>query len=164
TLELVLAQDPTRQPSLELLVEVYERLGLFKEAAAACVRLSRLSFDPTRRAAILYRQGEILRAHLGDDAGAFDAYLKSSDLDPRYLPTLVRLVPYYWAEGDFASLGDVAADLEAASFSPDDDLELCVQLALGAAFAKPERRTRWSLRGRPFDAVVAARALAQLGA
>jgi tetratricopeptide (TPR) repeat protein len=164
TLELVLAQDPTRQPSLELLVEVYERLGLFKEAAAACVRLARLSFDPTRRAAILYRQGEILRAHLGDDAGAFDAYLKSSDLDPRYLPTLVRLVPYFWAEGDFPSLGDVATDLEAAGFSPDDDLELAVQLALGSAFAKPGRTSRWSLRGRPFDATVAARALGQLGA
>ncbi len=164
TLELVLAQDPTRQPSLELLVEVYERLGLFKEAAASCVRLARLNFDPTRRAAILHRQGEILRAHLGDEAGAFDAYLKSSDLDPRYLPTMVRLVPYFWAEGDFASLSDIAADLEAASFSPDEDLELAVELALGAAFAKPGRRARWSLRGRPFDAGVAARALAQLGA
>jgi tetratricopeptide (TPR) repeat protein len=164
TLELVLGQDPTRQPSLELLVEVYERLGLFKEAAAACVRLARLSFDSTRRAAILYRQGEILRVHLGDDAGAFDAYLKSSDLDPRYVPTMVRLVPYFWAEGDFASLGDIANDLEAASFSPDDDLELAVELALGSAFARPDRTTRWSLRGRPFDADVAARALAQLGA
>ena len=164
TLELVLAQDPTRQGSLELLVEVYERLGLFKEAASACVRLARLSFDPTRRAAILYRQGEILRAHLGDEAGAFDAYLKSSDLDPRYLPTMVRLVPYFWAEGDFASLSDIAADLEAASFSPDEDLELAVELALGTAFAKPDKTTRWTLRGRPFDAVVAARALARLGA
>ncbi len=164
TLELVLAQDPTRQSSLELLVEVYERLGLFKEAAAACVRLARLNFDPTRRAAILHRQGEILRVHLGDEAGAFDAYLKSSDLDPRYVPTMVRLVPYFWAEGDFSSLGDIATDLETANFSPDDDLELAVQLALGAAFAKPGRRTRWSLRGRPFDAAVAARALAQLGA
>ena len=163
TLELVLAQDPTRQTALELLVEVYERLELFKEAAQSCVRLARLNFDPTRRAAILYRQGEILRAHLGDAAGAFDAYLKSSDLDPRYVPTMVRLVACFWADGDFASLGDIAGDLEAAGFSPDDDLELAVELALGAAFAKPGRLTRWSLRGRPFDAAVAARALAQLG-
>jgi tetratricopeptide (TPR) repeat protein len=164
TLELVLAQDPSRQMALELLVEVYERLGLFREAAQSCVRLARLNFDPTRRAAILYRQGEILRAHLGDDAAAFDAYLKSSDLDPRYVPTMVRLVPYFWAEGDFASLGDIAAGLEATSFSPDDDLELAVELALGAALARPGRGTRWSLRGRPFDAGVAARALARLGA
>jgi tetratricopeptide (TPR) repeat protein len=164
TLELVLAQDPSRQMALELLVEVYERLGLFKEAAQSCVRLARLNFDPTRRAAILHRQGEILRVHLGDEAGAFEAYLKSSDLDPRYVPTMVRLVPYFWAEGDFASLGELAADLEAASFSPDDDLELAVELALGAAFSRPARPTRWSLRGRAFDAVVAARALAQLGA
>jgi Tfp pilus assembly protein PilF len=164
TLELVLAQDPSRQMALELLVEVYERLGLFREAAQSCVRLARLNFDPTRRAAILYRQGEILRAHLGDDEAAFDAYLKSSDLDPRYVPTMVRLVPYFWAEGDFASLGDIAAGLEATSFSPDDDLELAVELALGAALARPGRGTRWSLRGRPFDASVAARALARLGA
>ena len=164
TLELVLAQDPSRQMALELLVEVYERLGLFREAAQSCVRLARLDYDPMRRAAILYRQGEILRAHLGDDAGAFDAYLKSSDLAPRYLPTMVRLVPYFWAEGDFSSLGEIASELEAAGFSPDDDLELAVQLALGAAFARPGRTTRWSLRGRPFDAAVAARALAQLGA
>jgi hypothetical protein len=77
---------------------------------------------------------------------------------------MVRLVPYFWAEGDFASLSDIAADLEAASFSPDEDLELAVELALGTAFAKPDKTTRWTLRGRPFDAVVAARALAQLGA
>ncbi|HVR02225.1 MAG TPA: tetratricopeptide repeat protein, partial [Polyangia bacterium] len=164
TLELVLAQDPSRQTALELLVEVYERLGLFKEAALACVRLARLDFDPTRRAAILHRQGEILRVHLGDAAAALDAYLKSSDLDPRYVPTMVRLLPHFWAEGDFASLGDVADDLDAAGFSSDDDLELLVQLVLGAAFAKPARPARWSLRGRPFDAIVAARALAHLGA
>ncbi|HEV3031630.1 MAG TPA: tetratricopeptide repeat protein, partial [Polyangia bacterium] len=164
TLELVLAQDPSRQTALELLVEVYERLGLFKEAALACVRLARLDFDPTRRAAILHRQGEILRVHLGDEAAALDAYLKSSDLDPRYVPTMVRLLPHFWAEGDFASLGDIADDLDASGFSSDDDLELLVQLALGAAFAKPGRPARWSLRGRPFDATVAARSLAHLGA
>jgi tetratricopeptide (TPR) repeat protein len=163
-LELVLAQDPARQTSLEMLVEVYERLGLYKEAAQSCVRLARLHFDPTRRAAILYRQGEILRAHLGDETGATDAYLKSSDLDPHFVPTMVRLVSYFWGENDFASLGDLASDLEAAGFSPDDDLELAVELALGTAFSKRGRSARWSLRGRPFDATVAARALARVAA
>ncbi|HTA18570.1 MAG TPA: hypothetical protein VK989_04725, partial [Polyangia bacterium] len=148
--------------ALELLVEVYERLGLYKEAAQSCVRLARLNFDPTRRAAILFRQGTILQAHLDDEAGAFDAFLKSSDLDPRFVPTMVRLVPYFWREGDFGSLGEVAGDLDAAGFSPDDDLELAVELALGTAFSKHGRSTRWSLRGRPFDAAVAARALAQI--
>jgi tetratricopeptide (TPR) repeat protein len=161
-LELVLTQDPSRQAALELLVEVYERLGLYREAAQACARLSRLLFEPSRRAAVLFRQGEILRAHLGDEDGAHEAYLKSSDLDPRFVPTIVRLVSYFWQEGDFSSLGDVAADLEAASFTPDDDVELAVQLALGTALAKPGRQRRWSLRGRPFDADMAARGLAQL--
>jgi hypothetical protein len=161
-LELVLAQDPSRQGALELLVEVYERLGLYKEAAQACGRLSRILFEPTRRAAVLHRQGEILRLHLDDEVGAQEAYLKSSDLDPRYVPTMVRLVSYFWSEDDFVSLGDIAMDLEAASFTPDDDVELAVQLALGTALAKPGRWKRWSLRGRPFEADVAARGLAQV--
>ena len=163
-LELVLAQDPARQTSLEMLVEVYERLGLYKEAAESCVRLARLYFDPPRRPAILYRQGEILREHLGDADGAARAFLKSSDLDPRFVPTMVRLVSYFWGENDFASLGDLAADLDAAGFSPDEDLELAVELALGTAFSKRGRSARWSLRGRPFDATVAARALARVAA
>src|SRR5206468_442186 len=50
-------------------------------------------------------------------------------------------------------------------FAPaDDDLDLSVELALGASMSKRGRETRWSLRGRTFDAVVAARALSQLGA
>ena len=163
-LELVLAQDPSRQTALELLVEVYERLGLYKEAAQSCARLARLLSEPARRAAALYRQGEILRAHLGDEQGAFEAFLKSSDLDPRFPPTMIRLVPYFWAEGDFSSLSDVAADLEAAGFSPDDDDALAVQLALGTTVGPTARPARWSLRGRPFDPVLAANALARVAA
>ncbi len=162
-LELVLAQDPTRAQSLDYLIEVYERLGLYKEAGQACARLSRLVFEPDRRAAILYRQGEILREHLGDEDGAFDAFLKSSDLDPRYVPTMVRLVGYFWRQGDDPSLAEVAADLAAAGFSPGDDLELGVRLALGTAFSKRDGATApWSLEGKPFDANIAARALAEL--
>jgi tetratricopeptide (TPR) repeat protein len=165
-LELVLAQDPTRAQSLEYLVEVYERLGLYKEAGQACARLSRLVFEPDRRAAILHRQGEILREHLGDENGAFDAFLKSSDLDPRYVPTMVRLVGYFWRQGDDTSLAEVAADLAAAGFSPGEDLELAVHLALGTALPKrgAGARSPWSLAGKPFDAGIATRALAELAA
>jgi tetratricopeptide (TPR) repeat protein len=163
-LELVLAQDPTRAPSLEYLVEVYERLGLYKEAGQACARLSRLVFEPDRRAAILYKQAEILREHLGDEDGAFDAYLKSSDLDPRFVPTMVRLVGYFWRQGDDTSLSEVAADLAAAGFEPGDDLELAVRLVLGTAFSRRGgAATKWSLGGR-FDAVVAAHAFAEVAA
>jgi tetratricopeptide (TPR) repeat protein len=163
-LELVLAQDPSRQTPLELLVDVYERLDLYREAAQSCARLSRLLADPTARAAALYRQGEIVRVQLGDPAGAFEVFLKSSDLDPQFPPTMVRLVSYFWVEGDFASLGDIAADLDAAGFSPDDDDELAVQLAIGTAIGPRARPPRWSLRGRAFDAVLAARVLAQVAA
>jgi trimeric autotransporter adhesin len=168
-LELVLAQDPSRQPSLELLIEVYERLELYKEAAQSCARMSRLYLDRTRRAAALYRQGEILRTHLNDEAGAFEAFLKSSDVDPRFVPTMARLIHYYWLAGDFTALTGVAVDLDAAAFAPGDDLELAVELALGTAFGPgaglaTDSDTRFGLGGRPFDAGVAARALAQLAA
>jgi tetratricopeptide (TPR) repeat protein len=161
-LELVLAQDPSRVAALELLVEVYERLSLFREAAQACARLSRLYFEPARRAAILYRQGEILRAYLDDDSAAFDAFLKSADLDPRFVPTMVRLVHYFWANGDWGAVGDVAGDLEAAGFSPATDVEVAGRLALGSALAG-RAAPPWKLTEHPFEAALAARLLAETG-
>src|SRR4029078_9588618 len=74
-LELVLAQDPARAPPLELLREPYAHRKMPAEAAKVCARLARLYFEPSRRAAALYRQAEILRDQLGHPAAALDAYL-----------------------------------------------------------------------------------------
>ena len=51
----------------------------------------------------LYRQAEILRTRLGDPTGALDAYLRSSDLDPRFVPSRLRLVDHFWSRGDLES-------------------------------------------------------------
>jgi tetratricopeptide (TPR) repeat protein len=94
-LELVLTQDPSRGPALELLLEAYDHLEMPAEAAKVCARLARLYFEPSRRAAALYRQAEILREQLGNPAAALDAYLRSSDLDPRFVPSRLRLVDHF---------------------------------------------------------------------
>ncbi|HEX3693852.1 MAG TPA: tetratricopeptide repeat protein [Polyangia bacterium] len=135
-LELVLAQDPGRIAALEFLVGAYLQLGLPKEATAACERLARLYQEPSKRARILYRQGEILRAEIGDDAAAFEAFLKASDVDPRFAPTMVRLVEYFWREGDFQALAEAATDLtKAGALTSNPDPALGARLVLGTALA-----------------------------
>jgi hypothetical protein len=118
-------------------VSVYDHLGLYAEAAALCGRLARVYGPAELRAQSLYRQGEILRSRLGDLAAANDAYLRASDLDPTFVPTLLRLVHYYWGEGDFANLTQIGAELLAdrgAEALARDGVGL--MLALGAAASR----------------------------
>ena len=112
-LELVLTQDPARAPALELLLEAYDHLEMPAEAAKVCARLARLYYEPSRRAAALYRQAEILRDQLGNPAAALDAYLRSSDLDPRFVPSRLRLVDHFWNVGDLDVVAELANDLNA---------------------------------------------------
>jgi hypothetical protein len=131
-LELALASEPDRPSTLELLITAYERIGLFREAAAMCERLSRALGDPAKKAEALYRKGEILRASLDDQASAADAYLRASDLDPGFAPNLARLVCYYWSRADLASMVDVGSDLVQAGPLPGidrDDVGLLVAMA-----------------------------------
>src|SRR5205814_2019986 len=59
------------------------------------------------------------------------------DLDPSFVPTLLRLVHYYWSEGDFANLVEIGAEL-LKSRGPEalahDGVGL--MLALGAAASR----------------------------
>jgi tetratricopeptide (TPR) repeat protein len=136
-LELALASDPDRASTLELTITTYQRLGLHKEAAATCERLSRILGDPARKAEVLFRKGEILRATLADTEGAHDAYLRASDLDPSFAPTLARLVSYHWAKGELANLADVGADLVHAAPVPKVDQEdMGLLVAMAALLAR----------------------------
>ena len=130
-LELVLAQDPTRTVPLEILIDVYLRLAAYREAAEACGRLARLHAGPRRRAEILYRQGEILRQFLDDEAGALDAFLRASDLDPQFTPALVRLADSYWRHGALGDLAEMAGELAGANFVPDEETwDVPIRLAI----------------------------------
>jgi tetratricopeptide (TPR) repeat protein len=136
-LELAFASDPDRALTLELLTTTYQKAGLFREAAAMCERLSRVLMDPAKKAEVLYRKGEILRASLGDQESAAEAYLRASDLDPSFAPNLARLVSYYWSRGDLAGLVDVGADLVRAGPSPGVDREdLGLLVAVAALLAR----------------------------
>jgi tetratricopeptide (TPR) repeat protein len=162
-LELVAAQDPTRAPALELLLETYEKQGLHREAAETCARLGRLYLEPAHRAAALYRQAEILRTHLDDPAGALDAYLRSSDIDPDFVPSRLRLVDHFWAEGDVDVVADLANDLSAVPLSPIDDADLVARLAIATAGPRHAGPPRFALAAHPHLAEAAARALALAG-
>lgn len=167
-LELALASDPDRASTLDLLATTYEKVGLFREAAASCERLSRVLTDVTQKAAALFREGEILRACLGDGEGALEAYLRGSDLDPGFAPNLARLVAHYWSRGDLASLADVGADLVKAGPSPElDRPDLGLLVAAAALLARGDERLAEAALASPFvggplHAELAAARLAEL--
>src|SRR6185503_8305983 len=163
--DLVLAQEPGRIPALEQLVSVHERLGLHAEAAELCGRLARLYGERHRRAEALFHRGEILRLRLGDREGAFDAYAKSSDLDPNFVPAALRLVGAYWERGEIADAADVAEDLRRAGPLPLPPAELALRIRLGMAVALARRDPARALAvadlgAAPWDADAAADALA----
>lgn len=169
-LELVLADDPERVAALEILVRVYDTLRLPREAAGVFGRLARLYAEPPRRAEALYQQGEIFRLALGDDSAASDAYLRSSDADPSFAPTLRRLVHHYWGQGDFANLAEVGAAVVSQG-SPDQQAadDLGVLIAMGVALgsgdgvlARAALAPAW-LASPPLTAERCAARLAELG-
>ncbi len=158
--ELILAQDGGRVAALERAVEVYEQVGLFEEAATACDRLSRLYWEPTRRAQVLYRQGEILQDRLHDEPRAFDAFLKSSDLDPALALTALRLALGFWSRGRFRDVADVAEEIERTGELAQAPLALRLRLAMGAALGRPDA-ARPGARVELGDAVANPRAAAE---
>ncbi|MEZ4404799.1 MAG: hypothetical protein R3B06_32725 [Kofleriaceae bacterium] len=112
--ELVVADEPHHAHSLEALAELYVERGNWAGAARALRALAATSAPPDRRAAILYKLGELTLSRLGDVAGADDAFLRAADLDPGHHPTLRRLIDVYWRAGDGAGLLDVAQELAVA--------------------------------------------------
>jgi tetratricopeptide (TPR) repeat protein len=167
-LELTLASEPDRTSTLELLATAYTRLGMYRDAATTCERLSRVLAEPARKAEALFRQGEILRMSLGDPEGASEAYLRASDHDPSFAPPLARLVAYFWGQAELVKLADVGGDLVQASPAPkvdQSDLGLLVTIAalLGhhdEALAKLALES--TMLGSPVPASVAAARLGEL--
>ncbi|HEY4186748.1 MAG TPA: hypothetical protein VGP07_16845 [Polyangia bacterium] len=135
-LELIVAHDGGRSPALERLVDVYERLGLFEEAASACERLSRLYLQPLKRAAVIFRQGELFLEALGDEPRAFNAFLKSSDLAPTFVPTALRLTAAFWARGRFDDVADLADELGPTGALAQAPLPARLRLAMSVAIAR----------------------------
>ena len=133
------------------------------EAAQTCGRLARLYPDPAHRAAVLYRQAEIRRTQLSDEAGALDGYLRSSDADPRFVPSRLRLIDHFWDDGDI----DVVADWPGTSppcrcrWTPTPTS--MARLAIAVAGPRSPTPARFSLATHPDLSTAAVRALAQAG-
>jgi len=167
-LELALASEPDRGSTLELLATVYGRLGLHREAASMCERLSRIQTDPAKKAEALFRKGEVLRTSLGDAEGAADAYLRACDLDSGLASPLGRLVTYYWSRADLPNLADIGVDLLTANPNPkpdQDDLGLLV--AMAALLSRHDEAMAQSalesvLLGAPLQPEVAAKRFGEL--
>jgi len=110
--EQVLADEPKSITALSSLLALYSEAGDYSSAARVLRSLIALTPAPAQRAELLYRLGELCRRGLGDPDLAADSYLKAIDLDPDHLPTLRRLLDYYWHAGDNKNLLDVARDLD----------------------------------------------------
>jgi tetratricopeptide (TPR) repeat protein len=162
-LQLVVDQEPGRLPALELLLQTYQKLALYHEAAEACGRLARLYPDRAHRAAVLYRQAEIRRTELHDQPGALDAYLRSSDADPQFVPSRLRLIDHFWAEGDIDVVADLAGDLAAVQLSVDSEADLVARLAIAVAGPRSATPARFSLAAHPGLVKAGVRVLAQAG-
>ncbi len=109
--EQVLADQPHHVRSLEALAELYALRGNWGGAARAVRTLAGLTGAPDRKAALLYRYGELTLTRLGDVAAADDAFLRASDLDPTHVPNLRQLIDVYWRADDPAGLLEVAQEL-----------------------------------------------------
>jgi tetratricopeptide (TPR) repeat protein len=162
-LELVVEQDPGRVPALELLAQTYQKLAMPRETAEVCGRLARLYHDRGQRAAVLFRQAEIRRTQLNDQAGALDAYLRSSDADPLFVPSRRRLVDHFWSEGDLDVVADLAGDLVIAPLSPEADADLIARLSMAVAGPRSPSPPRFPFADHPALAGAAARALSDAG-
>jgi tetratricopeptide (TPR) repeat protein len=169
-LELAQSSEPDRAATLEMLATTYGRLGLHRDAAAMCERLSRVLTDPSKKAEALFRKGEILRTSLADVDGANEAYLRASDIDPSFAPTLGRLVTYYWTRADLANLADVGADLvQASPIAKADQDDLGLLVAVAALLSRHDEELAQSalasaLLGAPLRAEPAAKRLGELSA
>lgn len=143
--ELVLVEDPTRVTVLAPLAELYAGAGMWGKAVDALSRLSCLIAAPEKRADILFRMGEILRLQIGDEDCASDAYLKAIDLDPQHVPTMRRLVDYYWTQSDDASLAEMAAELDARGelLAAETSHETLAKVAVSSALDAQHGDARW---------------------
>ena len=148
TLDQVLVERPNDHGTLDLLLAVYVQVGDYRKCVETLERLSRLEGDPTRKAELLARAGDVYRLHLGDDDRAAETYLKAIDLDPEHVPTLRHLVEFYWRQGDDPAVAELAGQLESQNAlmgdatPPDTLARIAVAAALAGDLARAEALVR----------------------
>ncbi len=158
-LESALTLDQHNDKALRLLLAVYEQLEDHRAAADVAQQLALQLEDPLVRASLLHHRAMLLGTHLGDEEEAVNCLLKAYDIAPHHVPTLWRLVDYYWGEGDLPSVAEMGFDLDRAEAlplrSPDTRLA-CIALA---TLATGDRRQAADLLARVLSTDASASAL-----
>lgn len=133
--ELVLSDDPRSEAALRALIALYSATRRYADVADALRRLIALTGALDRRAELLYQLGELHRDQIEDPERAADAYLKAIDLNPRNVPTLRRLIDYYWSEDEPAELLDMVHGLieQAALLHQRTGVDTLIRAALASA-------------------------------
>jgi len=133
--EMVLAEDSRSLPTLRAITALYKEGEQYTAATKTLHSLIGLAQTPGQRAELLYDLGELYRGKLGDPDLAADAYLKAIDLDPAHVPTLRRLIDYYWRIDEPEALLEIANDLsqQAALIHDDTDPESLARTMVVAA-------------------------------
>jgi len=133
-LEHIVKDHPHHSPSIELIAEMYIAKNDWPTATRYLYQLVPLAPTPSERADRLFRLGEATLVHLGDVDRADDVFLRASDLDPRHIPTLRRLLDVYWRADDPGALVEVASQLGATgSLAPGPISKASLARALVAA-------------------------------
>ncbi|MEO6774463.1 MAG: tetratricopeptide repeat protein [Kofleriaceae bacterium] len=110
-LDRVVRVHPHHAFAIEQLAEIHIAKGDWDTATRFLYQLVPLAPSPSERAERLYRLGEAVLVHLGDLDRADDIFLRASDLDPTYVPTLRRLLDVYWRADDPSALVEVTSQL-----------------------------------------------------
>jgi cellulose synthase operon protein C len=163
-LERLTAAHPERTVSWTALGELYERLGLYREAAHALGGLARALAEPRPRAEALLRRGDLLRDRLADPGAAQDAYRLALDADPTFARATVRIIETRWRAGHLGSeaLADRMLDLARQLGEDEQALAQALDALLaddpgGLAGALREVLDRRAAEGSPDRAVQAVR-------
>ncbi len=133
--ERVLSEAPKSADALRALVELYRDQGRPRDVANLLRELMALAPTPAQHAELLFQQGELFLLHLGDPERAADVFLKAIDLAPNHVPTLRRLVDYYWTVDDHDSLLEIAGDLIRLDAIAGSPLGAKVRIVLAAVLA-----------------------------
>ena len=110
-LERILRDHPLHAPALAALADLQIVRCDWAGATRSLYQLVPLAPSPGERAARLYRLGETILVHLGDVDRADDAFLRASDLDPAYTPTMRRLLDVYWRADDPGAIVEIVGEL-----------------------------------------------------
>lgn len=94
-LETAAALRPSDALPLQALVEVYQRTGRSEDLAAALSRLTRLAREPTLRADLLFRLGQLHQDWLGRPEKALEIYRQALKEQPGHEATLRVIAELY---------------------------------------------------------------------